>query len=77
MKIVALQLQEKWETLVNHNAGGISGTWIANVVLRPFLFFTACLSVWHQKIQIRDVDYMQKCFRILLESFDSTGMLIS
>jgi ubiquitin-protein ligase E3 B len=75
--MVALQLQEEWETLVNRNADGMTGTWISNAVLRPFLFFTACLSVRHQKIQIRDINCMKTCFRILLESLNSTGMPIS
>lgn len=73
-KMVALQLQEEWETLVNRNADGMTGTWISNAVLRPFLFFTACLSVRHQKIQIRDINCMKTCFRILLESLNSTDI---
>ncbi|KAF3943447.1 hypothetical protein CMV_030001 [Castanea mollissima] len=73
-KAVALQLQEEWESLLNRNAGVMTGTWISNAVLRPFLFFTACLSVQRQKIQVRDINCMQKCFRILLESLNSTDI---
>ncbi|KAL5740695.1 hypothetical protein ACOSQ2_029875 [Xanthoceras sorbifolium] len=69
---VAIQLQEEWETLVNYHAGLITGTWISRSILRPFLFFITCLSAQHQKIRSKDIDCMENCFKILLESIDSS-----
>ncbi|TXG58377.1 hypothetical protein EZV62_016206 [Acer yangbiense] len=68
---MAIQLQEEWESLLNYHAGLITGTWISSSILRPFLFFITRLSVQHQKIRTRDIDCMEKCFKILLESIDS------
>ncbi|KAG6693556.1 hypothetical protein I3842_09G006200 [Carya illinoinensis] len=72
-KMVALKLQEEWDSvLANYNARRVSATWISNVVLRPFLFFIGVSTIRHQKIQTKEIDCMQKCFRILLESLNST-----
>lgn len=71
-KKVAVQLQEEWVALVNCHASLITGSWISSVVLRPFLFFVTRLSTQHQKIQTRDIDCMQKCFKILLDSINSS-----
>ncbi|KAI9153180.1 hypothetical protein LWI28_007303 [Acer negundo] len=68
---MAIQLQEEWESLLNYHAGIITGTWISSSILRPFLIFITRLSVQHQKIRTRDIDCMEKCFKILLESIDS------
>ncbi|KAK3226693.1 hypothetical protein Dsin_006555 [Dipteronia sinensis] len=68
---IAIQLQEEWESLLNYHSGLITGTWISSCILRPFLFFITRLSAQHQKIRTRDVDCMEKCFKILLESIDS------
>ncbi|KAK0585629.1 hypothetical protein LWI29_031580 [Acer saccharum] len=68
---MAIQLQEEWESLLNYHAGLITGTWISSSILRPFLFFITRLSVQHQKIRTRDIDCMENCFKILLESIDS------
>lgn len=72
-KMIALQLQQEWETLIHSHTVSISSTWISSSLLRPFLFFTTNLSSRYQKIQARDVDCMRNCFRILLESLNSTG----
>ncbi|KDP29225.1 hypothetical protein JCGZ_16614 [Jatropha curcas] len=71
-KKVALQLQEEWQNMLNHHDGTIIASWVSNKVLRPFLFFVICLSTRHGKICIRDINCMQTCFKILLESITST-----
>ncbi|PSS32854.1 E3 ubiquitin-protein like [Actinidia chinensis var. chinensis] len=71
-KIVAGQLQEEWEMMVDHHALSITRSWISNRFLRPFLFFVTCLSTRCQKIHTRDICCMQTCFRILRESINST-----
>ena len=73
IKMVAVQLQEEWETLVNHHAVLMTRTWISSSFLRPFLFFIAYLSIRHQRIRTRDVDCIRHCFKTLLESINSTG----
>lgn len=71
--MVALRLQEEWENFVNHHAGLLSGTQISISILRPFLFFITCLSTRQKKIRNRDVNCMERCFKILLESVNSVG----
>lgn len=71
--MVALQLQEEWENFVNHHAGLMSGTQISSSLLRPFLFFITCLTTRNRKIHNRDVNCMERCFKILLESVNSVG----
>lgn len=72
-KMIALQLQRDWRKLIScHTRSTITATWISSSLLRPFLFFTTFLSTRYRKIQARDVDCMQTCFRILLESLNST-----
>ncbi|XP_002528627.3 E3 ubiquitin-protein ligase UPL7 isoform X1 [Ricinus communis] len=71
-KKVAFQLQEEWESMLNHHDGSITASWISNSLLRPFLFFVACSSTRHQKICTRDIYCMQTCFKILLESINCT-----
>ncbi|CAL5387651.1 unnamed protein product [Camellia sinensis] len=71
-KIVAGQLQEEWEMMVDRHAISVTRSWISNSFLRPFLFFVTCLSTRCQKIQTQDIYCMRTCFRILLESMKST-----
>lgn len=73
-KLAALLLQQEWETMINCNAVPLTRTWISINFLRPFLFFITHLSTRNQKIQARDLDCMRNCFRILLDSINSTGM---
>lgn len=77
IKMVAVQLQEEWETLVNHHSALMTRTWISSSLLRPFLFFITYLSIRRQRISTRDVNCIQICFKILLESINSTGTLFS
>ncbi|XP_054811320.1 E3 ubiquitin-protein ligase UPL7 isoform X1 [Prosopis cineraria] len=71
-RMVAQQLQQEWETLVNHYTGVMTAMWIANNLLRPFLFFISRFSVEHQKIHSKRIDSMRICFTILLESLNSS-----
>uniref|UniRef100_A0A5B6YGI5 HECT-type E3 ubiquitin transferase n=1 Tax=Davidia involucrata TaxID=16924 RepID=A0A5B6YGI5_DAVIN len=71
-KMVSGQLQQEWEKMLNHHTVSINRTWISSGFLRPFLFFITNLSTRCQKIRTRDIDCMQNCFRILLESINST-----
>ncbi|KAJ9181481.1 hypothetical protein P3X46_009608 [Hevea brasiliensis] len=70
-KKVALKLQEEWENMLHHRDSSIPASWVSSRVFRPFLFFTDCLSIRHGKICSRDVNCMQACLKILLESINS------
>lgn len=72
---VALKFQEEWESLVNNGDEFMTAKLISSSVLRPFIFFITCLSVWRRKILARELKCMQTCFKVLLESIISTGML--
>ncbi|XP_052171846.1 E3 ubiquitin-protein ligase UPL7 isoform X2 [Diospyros lotus] len=58
--------------MVESNALSITRSWVSSSLLRPFLFFVTCLSTRCQKIRSQDIHCMQTCFRILLESLNST-----
>lgn len=76
-KMVALELREGWEKCVNQEAGlVITATWISSNLVRPFLFFITCLSIRHRSIKATEVDSMKNCFQMLLESMNSTGMVL-
>lgn len=76
-KVVALELREEWEKCVNQEAGlVITATWISSNLVRPFLFFITCLSIRHRSIKATEVDSMKNCFQMLLESMNSTGMVL-
>lgn len=75
--MVALELREEWEKCVNQEAGlVITATWISSNLVRPFLFFITCLSIRHRSIKATEVDSMKNCFQMLLESMNSTGMVL-
>ncbi|XP_061352412.1 E3 ubiquitin-protein ligase UPL7 [Gastrolobium bilobum] len=71
-KMVALQLQQEWEILVNHYTGVRTAIWISDHLLRPFLFFITRFSTRHQKFHSKKIDSMKMCFAILLESLKSS-----
>lgn len=73
-KKTALQLKEVWENSLSNHADLMTRDWVSSRLLRPFLFFISCLSVRNRNIQNGDVKCMQDCFKILLESMNSTGM---
>ncbi|XP_057983844.1 E3 ubiquitin-protein ligase UPL7 isoform X2 [Malania oleifera] len=75
VKMVALQLQQEWASLANHRAAKVSRSWISSNLLRPFLFFITYLSIRHEKIRTGDIDCMHNCFKILLESINSTDSM--
>lgn len=72
---VAIKLQEEWESFVKNQAELMTANLISSSVLRPFIFFITCLSIRRRKILARVSNCMQTCFKILLESINSTGML--
>lgn len=71
-KMVALQLQQEWETSVNSYTGVMTANWISNNLLRPFLFFVTHFSNHYQKVHSKKIDSMKICFTILLESLNSS-----
>ncbi|XP_058767737.1 E3 ubiquitin-protein ligase UPL7-like [Vicia villosa] len=71
-KMVALQLQQEWETSVNSYTGVMTANWISNNLLRPFLFFVTRFSNRHQKFYSKKTYSMKMCFTILLESLNSS-----
>lgn len=71
-KKVAIQLQEEWKMMVGSQTLPMTTTWVANLLLRPFLYFVTNLSTRCQKFAVGDIYCMRTCFRILLESISST-----
>ncbi|OVA19458.1 HECT [Macleaya cordata] len=71
-KKVVLQVQEEWEAVVNHPNVLISAKWISSCLLRPFLFFITRSSIAQQKLQPANMKCMMTCFKILLQSINST-----
>ncbi|KAL1199296.1 E3 ubiquitin-protein ligase UPL7 [Cardamine amara subsp. amara] len=71
-KKAAIEIQEKWGNSLSYRSDTPTKSWVSSRVLRPFLFFIRSLSVQHQKIQARDIHCMQTCFKILLESINSS-----
>ncbi|KAL8245218.1 hypothetical protein R6Q59_011476 [Mikania micrantha] len=72
MKMTAVHLQEEWREMVDCHSVSISKVWISNNLLRPFLFFVTTLAIRGRKFEDRDIDCMHICFRILLESINSS-----
>lgn len=77
-KVMALELSEEWEKCVKQKQAGlvITATWISSHVVRPFLFFITCLSIRKRRIEATEVDSMKSCFQMLLDSMNSTGMVL-
>lgn len=75
-KKAAIEIQEEWDNLLSCHSDALTKSWVSSRVLRPFLFFIRSLSVQHQKIQARDIHCMQTCFKILLKSINSNGMIV-
>lgn len=74
---VALRHQEEWENkFADFRTSSLTGTQISTDLLRPFLFFTTCLATRHKRIQNRDVNCIGRCFKILLDSMNSDGIVI-
>ncbi|XP_076938832.1 E3 ubiquitin-protein ligase UPL7-like isoform X2 [Bidens hawaiensis] len=72
MKMTAVHLREEWLEMVKCLPVPVSRVWISNSLLRPFLFFVTTLATRGRRFEDRDVDCMQICFRILLESINSS-----
>ncbi|KAK9079365.1 hypothetical protein SSX86_001036 [Deinandra increscens subsp. villosa] len=72
MKRTALHLQQEWQEMVNCHPVPMSRVWISNNLLRPFLFFVTTLATRGRRFEDRDVDCMRICFKILLESINSS-----
>ncbi|KAJ4970715.1 hypothetical protein NE237_003814 [Protea cynaroides] len=71
-KKIAVQLQEEWEALVNHHDVLMTSRWLSCSLLRPFLFFIIYPTTVHQNLRSRNMKCMLTCFKILLESINST-----
>lgn len=76
MKKTAINLREEWIEMLNCHPVPMSRVWISNNLLRPFLFFVTTLATRGRRFEDKDVDCMQICFRILLESINSSGTLL-
>ncbi|GJR59570.1 E3 ubiquitin protein ligase UPL7 isoform X1 [Tanacetum coccineum] len=71
-KMVALHFREEWQEMLNCHPIPTSKIWISKNLLRPFLFFVTILRSRRLRFEDRDIDYMQRCFRLLLESINSS-----
>ncbi|XP_020091856.1 E3 ubiquitin-protein ligase UPL7 isoform X2 [Ananas comosus] len=74
LKKVSQQLQEEWEALVVQYGGCITKQWISNKLLRPFLFIAMQSTTSYKKQQLRKMNYVSACFKILLSSINSYDM---
>lgn len=72
VKVASMQLQQQWLAEMNQNATRWNKMQISRIVLRPFIFFMTFLSTQYQRLETRERDCMNFCFRILLESINST-----
>ncbi|XP_027070608.2 E3 ubiquitin-protein ligase UPL7 [Coffea arabica] len=72
VKVVSMQLQQQWLAEMNQNAICWNKMQISRIVLRPFIFFMTFLSTRYQRIETREEDCVKLCFRVLLESINST-----
>lgn len=72
VKHEAVWIRAEWEAMISSYDDLMTGEWISKCVLRPFLFFIACLSTQKGKISSRDLNCLQSCFKVLLESVNST-----
>lgn len=74
---VALQLQLEWEeevvVVALASVDDLTAATISKYILRSFLFFVQCLSIRQGKIRHKDIGCIRTCFKILLESINSTG----
>lgn len=77
-KTVAVELREEWEKCVKQQQAGlvITAIWISSHVVRPFIFFITCLSIRKRRIEAAEVSSMKCCFQMLLDSLNSTGMVL-
>ncbi|XP_019250775.1 PREDICTED: E3 ubiquitin-protein ligase UPL7 [Nicotiana attenuata] len=71
-KSVALELQQQWESMINSHLAPLKKSYISSQVLRPFIFFTTFLLARYRRIQDREKDCIRSCFRVILESINST-----
>lgn len=71
-KLVALQMQKDWKIMMNKRTGPFTGMQISSGVLRPFIFFIMNLPTWRGEIRVADRDCMINCFKLVLESINSS-----
>ncbi|KAL4582809.1 hypothetical protein LXL04_007369 [Taraxacum kok-saghyz] len=71
-KKAAAHLREEWQVMLKCHPVPITRAWISNNLLKPFLLFVRTSATRHQRFEDRDVDCMQICFKILLESINSS-----
>ncbi|CAH1452099.1 unnamed protein product [Lactuca virosa] len=71
-KMAAAHLREEWQEMLNSHPVPMIRAWISNNLLKPFLFFITTLATGRQRFEDRDVECMQICFKILLESINSS-----
>ncbi|KAI3861098.1 hypothetical protein MKX03_002156 [Papaver bracteatum] len=70
-KSVAKIRQEWEEAVVNCRPVVITGEWVSNCLLRPFIFFITHSSIAQNKLEVRNLNCLLTCFKILLQSIDS------
>ncbi|EPS71373.1 ubiquitin-protein ligase 7, partial [Genlisea aurea] len=74
IKSFALMLRNDWITMMDTRHGDLTGIYISQKILRPFLFFIHYLSMRLGKIDDRDSHCMLKCFSVMLEDIASRGV---
>lgn len=76
IRTVSEQLHEDWELLMIQPNIDLTTQWISTKMLRPFLFFVTQPSSWYNGQQSKTVESILKCFKIILNSINSTGMCL-
>jgi len=74
IRVVSEQLHEDWKLLMNQPNIDLTTQWISRKMLRPFLFFITQPSSWYEGQQSKTVESILTCFKIILNSINSTGM---
>ena len=74
IRVVSEQLHEDWKLLMNQPNIDLTNQWISRKMLRPFLFFITQPSSWYEGQQSKTVESILTCFKIILNSINSTGM---
>ncbi|KAI3954810.1 hypothetical protein MKW98_002916 [Papaver atlanticum] len=73
-KKLVVKIRQEWEEAVVNCQPDvvITGEWVSTCLLRPFIFFITRSSIAQKKLEVRNLNCMLTCFKILLQSIDST-----
>ncbi|KAI3937413.1 hypothetical protein MKX01_040079 [Papaver californicum] len=73
-KKLVVKVRQEWEEAVVNCQPDvvITGEWVSSCLLRPFLYFITRSSIAQKNLEERNLNCILTCFKILLQSIDST-----